>query len=133
MKLKVTYRGFKEVDAKLSRLRRGSPAIARAAVNAGLAVLASAAKAAAPGTIGREIGWYVRGEGNHVHGRAGLMQFPNKGDGQNGPHGIYLDRGTKFIQARHFIGRALNSSMQRAIQAAKNAGHRTAQKIASGK
>ncbi len=133
MKVKVTTTGFKQVDAKFSRLIRSSPAIARAAVSAGLSVLAAAAKEAAIGTIKQEIGKYVRPTSSGAWGRAGLMQYPHRGDGQNGPHGIFVDQGTRYIQPRQFIGRALSAAAPRAIQAAKNAGFRTAKKISESK
>ncbi len=132
MKVNVKFKGFKAVDAKLSRLSDGSPRIARAAVNAGLRVLAAEVKTNAPGTIKREVGWYSRMDGGRAWGRAGLMQFPRQGDGQNGPHGVYVDQGTKFIQARHFVGRALSAAMPRAIQAAKNVGIAAAKSISKG-
>lgn len=133
MKVKVTHRGLKTIDANLSRLGRSGVLIARASVNSGLNVLSTSAKNAAPGTISREVGKYVRVTGETAWGKAGLMQFPRPGDGQNGPHGVYVDQGTKFIQARHFIGRAIRSAFPRAIQAASSAAARVAQKIVNRK
>lgn len=133
MKVKVTTRGVKAVDAKLSRLIRGGPGISRATVNAGLQVLSTAAKAASQGSIKGEVGWYSRILGGVASGVAGLLRLPRRGDRQGGPHGFFLDQGTKYIPARHTIGNALNAATPRAIQAAKNAGYRTAQKISERK
>lgn len=133
MKLKVTYRGFKAVDATLARLARGAPLIARASVGTGLSVLSAAAKAAAPGSIKNEIGWHIETIGNETHGWAGFMQFPRPGDGPRGPHGVYLDQGTKFIRAWHFVGQALAAALPRARKAASNAAYRAAKKISAGK
>lgn len=133
MKVKVEHRGLRTIDANLSRLARGGVSIARASVSAGVGVLASSARNAAPGSISQEVGSYVRVTGETAWGKAGLMRFPRPGDGQNGPHGVYVDQGTKFIQARHFIGRAIQSALPRAIQAASSAAARVAQKIANRK
>lgn len=133
MKVAVTVRGFDAIDARLTRLMRGSQEIAHATVDAGLTVLASAAKAAAPGRIGREIGKIIRVNGNKVGGVAGLIQLPQSGDGPNGPYGVFPDQGTRYMPAQHFVGKALSAATPRAIQAAKNAGYRTAKKIAERK
>lgn len=133
MSVRVQSTGTRAIQAGLSRLSKGGIIIARAVVASGLSVLKSAAVAASPGTIKNEVGMYVRTSGNLAYGRAGLMQFPRVGDGPHGPHGVYLDQGTKHIQARHFIGRSMSAAMPRAVQAAKLAGYRTAQKIARNK
>ena len=114
-------------------LEKQSKSVALAAVSAGLGVLASAAKQASPGTIRREVGRYIRSSGDVVTGRAGLMQFPRPGDGQNGPHGVYLDQGTKYIAARGLISSALRGASGRAKAAMKRAAERKIAKLASGK
>jgi len=123
-------------DAILKRLmnvEKNATSIARSAVSAGIGVLANAAKSASPGTIKQECGGYVRATGKTVSGRAGLMRFPRPGDGQNRPHGVYLDQGTKYIPARGFIGNALRAATGRAAQAMKRAGKRRIQQLASSK
>lgn len=133
MKVKVTYRGFKEFDAKLARLSRGSVEIARVAVTAAVSVLEAAAKAAAPGRIPEQINSSVHTNGNQVYGVAGLPRPPRPGEGRNGPYGYFPDQGTRSIHAQHFIGRALSAAAPRALLAAKNAGFRTAKKISESK
>lgn len=129
MKLKVTVRGFKAIDAKFARLIRRAPDIATAAVSEGLGVLAAAAEAASPGRIGREVGIEIHRDGARVWGRAGLMQMPQPGSGPGGPYGIFPDQGTRYQRPQNFIGRAMSAALPRAIQAAKNAANRTATRI----
>lgn len=125
--------GGDEIMKRLGSLEKQSKAVSVAAVSAGLGVLSNAAKQASPGTIRREVGRYIRSNGDVVWGRAGLMQFPRQGDGQHGPHGVYLDQGTKYISARQFIGNALRGASGRAKAAMKRAAERKIAKLASGK
>lgn len=129
----VDVTGSDDIMRRLGFLEKQPKAVAISAVSAGLGVLASAAKQASPGTIRREVGKYIRVNGDVVWGRAGLMQFPRKGDGQNGPHGFYLDQGTKYIAARGFIGNAIRGASARARSAMKRAAERKIEKLASGK
>jgi hypothetical protein len=133
MKVKVTTSGFKQVDSKFARLIRGSTEIAIAAVDAGVSVLVTAAKDAAPGGIDREIGKAVRVDGDQVSGVAGLMQLPQPGQGRGGPYGLFPELGTRHQRPQHLIGRAMTAALPRAMQAAKNAGRRAAQRISVGK
>lgn len=110
-----------DMSDKLRRLANAAPAIARASVGAGLSTLAKSAKRAAIGGIKQEVGWYIRRSGNKAWGRAGLMQYPERG--QQGPHGLFIDLGTKYVTARHLIGAALG----RAMPAARRAMERAAQ------
>lgn len=129
----MTVDGADDIQAALLRIENGEVSIARAAVSASLSVLAQAAANASPGTIKQETGKYVRVEGDRVWGRAGLIQFPRRGDGQNGPHGVYLDQGTKFIAARHFIGNALRANKSRALNAGQRAAARRVRQLAGKK
>jgi len=129
----IELTGSDDIMSRLGILEKQSKAVALAAVSAGLGVLASAAKQASPGTIRREVGKYIRSSGDVVTGRAGLMQFPRKGDGQNGPHGVYIDQGTKYIAARGFIGNALRGASGRAKAAMKRAAERKIAKLATSK
>lgn len=133
MKIKVTTRGFKAVDAKLARLVRESVEIPLSAVTTAVSVLASAAEAAAPGKVSEQISSSVRVDGNQVTGVAGLPRAPRPGEGRSGPYGYFPDQGTKHIRPQHFIGRALTAAVPTAMQAAKNAGYRTAQRISRSK
>lgn len=96
-----------------------------------LGVQAKACRDASPGSIKQECGKFVRVSGTRVWGRAGLMKFPRPGDGQDGPHGVYLTLGTKFIQARGFIQGALQGSQSRAIAAGKAAAKRRVERLAA--
>jgi hypothetical protein len=96
-----------------------------------LGVQAQACRDASPGSVKQECGKFVRVSGIRVWGRAGLMKFPREGDGQNGPHGVYLTLGTKFIRARGFIQGALQGSQARAIAAGKAAAQRRVNRIAA--
>lgn len=113
----------RNIAAKAERLRKlakDAKKIARSAASAGLRVLSTAAKTAVPGTIKKEVGWYIRQDGTRAWGRAGLMQYPERGE--QGPHGLFLDLGTKYIAARHYIANAL----KQAAPAARRAMKRTA-------
>jgi hypothetical protein len=129
----IELTGGDDIMRRLGILEKQSKAVALAAVSAGLGVLASAAKQASHGTIRREVGKYIRSSGDVVTGRAGLMQFPRKGDGQTGPHGVYLDQGTRYIAARGFIGNALRGASGKAKAAMKRAAERKIAKLATSK
>lgn len=120
--------GQSELSRKLKRLARGGPAIARSAVSAGLATMARAARKASPGAVKKEIGFYIRRKGDAVTGRAGLMQYPHRNKGK-GPHGLFLDIGTKYIVARHMITNALRESRPLAMKAAEKAARNKLNKI----
>lgn len=116
--------GADKLQARLDALQREGAKIAAASVRAGVNVLASAARDAVPGTIKEEIGSYVRIEGNRVRGAAGLMVFPRNGRLVRGlrPHGVYLEKGTRYIAARHMIARALRAAQSRASTASQRVG-----------
>lgn len=125
MALTINVTGINRINAKLSAVANGRAEIERAAVGAAVGVLAGAARKASPGTVKREIGGSVKVQGNHVVGRAGLTKFPRRGvrysgkrGGNRSPHGIYLEVGTRYIAARHFVNRALSAARQAAEQAA---------------
>lgn len=111
-----TLTGLADLREHLATLKRNGPAIGRAAVAAGCAILAEAAKGAAPGSTKTEIGFYLRGRGGKTTGRAGIMQYPTAGQ-PNGPHLIFLETGTKYILARHLIAEAMRQAMPRALRA----------------
>lgn len=120
----VELQGVDKFQARLAKLRDGEAAVERAAVVAGCIVMLDACKAAAPGSIKQECGFYVRRNSDRTIGQVGLMKFPRRGDGQNGPHGIYLEHGTKYIAARRFIRSALQASRARAEVAMRQAAQR---------
>ncbi len=132
MKSGIEVTGAEGVDATFRILSNPetAKAVAMSAAYAGLGTLARACRDAAPGSIKQEVGMFVKVSGNKVWGRAGLMKFPRRGDGQDGPHGVYLDQGTKFIAARHFIGNAINSVMPVARNAMQAAVQRKIKKLA---
>jgi HK97 gp10 family phage protein len=123
--------GSDELLAKLSEMQKGSTSVAAATVSAGLNVLAKAAKEAAQGSIKEECGKFMRVRDGEATGRAGLIKFPRKGDGQNGPHGVYLERGTKFISARRTIASALKSAKPAAIATMRRAAEDKLEQMAS--
>ena len=122
--LSLTLSGVPELLAAIDDVKRGAVPMALSVVSAGTTVFRRAAVDAVPGTIKREIGRYLKINGKRVTGRAGLMRYPKRGDGPDGPHGYYVDQGTKFITARRFIGPA----MRRAIPAAMLAMQRAAER-----
>lgn len=127
----MEIKGGDELLKQLNVLANSSQAVSRAAIGAGCSVLANACRAASPGSVKDECGWFLRTEGDRVWGRAGLMRFPRPGDGPDGPHGAFLTLGTKYILARRFIETALKSSRQQAIAAAKRAAERKVAKLAN--
>lgn len=129
--IQIKYAGQVELSEALERMANAGPSVAAAAVNAGLRVYETEARKSVPGTIKQEVGKYVRKGVNSIWGRAGLMRFPRKGDGQNGPHGIYLEHGTKFIRARHYIANAIARSKAFAINAAQRAAKRRLEQVAN--
>lgn len=82
-------------------------------------VLKQAAVAAAIGGIKREVGGYVRKSGQEIVTRVGLLAIPVRG--QRGPHGVFLELGTKYIVARHMISIAMDVALSRAMDAASSA------------
>lgn len=119
--------GIDQVQRELDRMRRDGVRIAAASVRAGVNVLVEAAVEAVPGQIKLEIGGYIRIRGTTVIGRAGLMVFPSKDGGLvRGlrPHGIYLEAGTRYIVARHWISSAMRTARPRAAAAMESAGQR---------
>lgn len=117
----ITLQGSDEFQARLAKLRQAETAIEFAGVRAGCAVMARAGRDAVPGRIKREVGMRVRVVGSRVEGRAGLVRFPRKGDGPDGPHGVYSELGTKFIAPRYRIRAAQRSARAAAIAAMRRA------------
>lgn len=115
---------------KLDAMGQAGDSVSRVAVGAGCGVLAKACKAASPGSVKQECGWYIRRNSNGYFGKAGLMQFPQRGQEGRGPHGLFLTIGTRHIVARHFIENALKSARGRAIAAARRAAHRKISRLA---
>lgn len=131
MKAGVKVTGTREVEARLLMLSNSAASIARSVVRTGCAVSAAACRNAAPGTIKREIGFSVKTSGKTSTGRAGLMRFPRRGEGQNGPHGIYVDQGTRHIAPRRFLAQALRSSRGQALAAMRRTANLRIQSLAT--
>mgnify|MGYP003450950817 CR=1 FL=1 len=127
----IQIRGAKKLSKRLKALSQGGQEISRQSVRAGCSVLAAACTAAAPGTIKREVGFSVKQVGAKIVGRAGLMRFPRRSDGQNGPHGVYLDQGTKYITARRFIAAALRAGRSAALMAIRRSAKARIRRIAA--
>lgn len=126
--------GVDDLQRRLALLQspESQKAIALSVTYSGLGVIERACRNAAPGSIKQEVGKYVRVSGDRVWGRAGLIKFPRPGDGQNGPHGVYVDLGTKFITPRRFTENAISGATSTAIQAMKHAAARKIDKILNG-
>jgi hypothetical protein len=131
MKAQTKISGVDQLLDKVAMLSKPESAksVAMAFTYAFLGVQAQACKDASPGSIKQECGKFVRVAGTRVWGRAGLMKFPRPGDGQNGPHGVYLTLGTKFIRPQGFIEGALRGSQSRAIEAGKAAAKRRVERL----
>lgn len=127
----IESNGALQIMAKMQRLADSQTEIARRAVVAGTSVVAKACRDASPGTVKREVGSFVKVEGDAVVGRAGLMKFPKRGQKGKGPHGVYLEHGTKFIAARHFIASAIASSRSRAAVAMEDSIERDIETLVS--
>src|SRR5690348_13652658 len=123
--------GADAIVRTLQKIADAQTRIARNAVNAGTYVAAQACRQVAPGSTKREIGRFVKAAGAFAYGRAGLMALPKRNQAGKGPHGVYLDQGTKFIPARHFIGNALASARAPAINAMSESVNRTIETVAS--
>lgn len=125
----VTLKGADEFQKKLASLKKGGVSVGFASVGAGCAVMVDAMKAEAPGSTKQEIGMSLKRRGDVIRGRAGFVRFPKSSDGQNGPHGVYVNSGTKYITARRFIEKARRSSQARALAAMKMSGKKRIQDI----
>lgn len=125
--------GVAETRSQLDALAKAGPSIGAASVRSGVNTMASAAKAAVPGGIKREIGGYVRIQGNQVIGRVGLMQYPNPGDTDPMPHGVFLESGTRYIAARHMIANAMQTARPQAEAAMKRTAARKINYLKKGK
>lgn len=128
--IKVT--GTEQILRNMQKLVEQQLRIARGAVYAGTGVLAKACRDAAPGSTKQEVGRFVRrSEGPVATGRAGLLKYPRKGQVGKGPHLIYLERGTKYIAARHYVANAIAASRERALLAMERSVNRTIETIVS--
>lgn len=125
--------GVAETQSQLDALAKAGPSIAAASVRSGVNTLASAAKQAVPGRIKLEIGGYVRIQGHQVIGRSGLMQYPNPGDTDPMPHGVFLEAGTRYIAARHMIANAMKTARPQAEAAMKRTAARKINSLKKGK
>lgn len=122
----VKMSGFDELEKRLSAVIAGAKEIELAAVKGGCFSLLKAIREAVPGTTKNEVGMRIKGN----VGRVGVMKYPRQiskfqrriGVRQpKGPHLIYLEVGTKFIAARHYVSNTLNSTKPRAARAMKYA------------
>lgn len=126
MKAGVTITGTDDLLSRIEALKSKETEIERAAVVAGCRVMLAACRSAAPGSIKNEVGMRVNVTDKAVTGKVGLVKFPRK---NNTYHGIYLERGTKYIQPRRFIQNALRTSQPAAKQAIRDAVNRKLQEI----
>ncbi len=130
MRAGIESNGALQLMAKMQNVADAQMKIARRAVGAGTGVMVKACRDASPGSVKNEVGRSIRVEGDVVTGKAGLMRFPKKGQSK-GPHGVYLEHGTKFIAARHFIRDALASSRNAAAIAMEKSVQRSIETIVS--
>ena len=109
----------RSATADLDGLANSGVEIAKSSSWAFVRVLKQAAVAAAIGGIKREVGGYVRQQGQNFISRVGLLAVPVRG--QRGPHGVFVELGTKYIVARHTISIAMDVALARAMDAAASA------------
>lgn len=126
-------RDVADLKSELTVLEDSGASIAKTAAAAAVDTLKKAAVAAAIGTIKREVGGFVKQVGDEVIGRVGLMAFPKRGQKGKGPHGIYLESGTKYIVARHMISMAMDMAIARALDAAERAAEKKMNQILRNK
>lgn len=97
---------------------------------AGVRVVKNACVAASPGRVKLEWGSVLYSRPSGAGALVGLGVGGYRVSVKH-PHGIYLDKGTPHIPARHFGAAAVQASRSRALRAMKHAAMRTIQKIVS--
>jgi HK97 gp10 family phage protein len=127
----INTTGADDLLAKLDAIKNADAKLSRAAVGAAVRAFANAAKAAAPGSVKKEIRLTIRVKSGKITGRAGLMKIPKRGQ-RHGPHGVFLERGTKYITARRFINNALQAATPVAAVAARVAVERKLSSLVEG-
>lgn len=127
----IESNGALQIIARMQAIADGHDEIALRAVVAGVSVIAKACRDASPGSIKNEVGSFVKVDADGAVGRAGLMKFPRRGQTGKGPHGVYLEHGTKYIAARHFIANAISASRGRAAIAMEKSLNRSLSRIAT--
>lgn len=115
--------GDKELAAMLATLEESAAvSVARASVSAAITVMRNEAVKASPGRVKLEHGSKVFTRGKQVVGVTGLGVGGYRGKVAR-PHGKYLEQGTPYINARHFLATAYRGAMSQAkaamIRAAK--------------
>lgn len=112
--------GAEEVEAMFAELSspRVAASVSKSAVNAGVKVMRNAGVRASPGRVKLEWGQRITVNGTRAVGEVGLGVGGYRGSVKR-PHGIYLDQGTQYISARHFVATAFAGARQRAEAAMK--------------
>ena len=120
-----------ELTHTVAVIGKHDKAVAWAAVRAGLRVYLRACKSVVRGSIRNEVGIYRLAQSEKiVQGVVGFKRFPRLGDGQNGPHGVYLEHGTKYIAPDHAVANALTTSRGAALAAMRAAIEKKLQQLA---
>jgi hypothetical protein len=112
-------RDISAIQEDLNDVAGSGSDIARSASWAFVGVLKRAAVNVALGNIKKEIGGYVKTQGEQLISRVGLLAMPVRG--RRGPHGVFLELGTKYIVARHTISMAMEAALAIALNAAERA------------
>lgn len=125
---------IQELTHTIEIVGRYNRSVAWAAVRAGVRVYLRAIKAVVRGSIRNEVGVYSMGKkGGGVEATVGFRRFPRPGDGQNGPHGVYLEHGTKYIAPDHAVANALMATRGAALSAMTIAAETKLEQLATPK
>lgn len=114
-------------------IEKNSFRLSKAAVLAASKTLVDAAKKAVKGSVVKEVGRRAAIKGEKAFAKVGFVKFPRKDDGQDGPHGVYLELGTKYIDADHAVASAIVSNRNSAIESAKHAVKRELENLLNSK
>lgn len=118
---------IRDVQDDLEGISGSGVSIAKSASWAFVGVLKRAAIQVALGNIKKEIGGYVKTRGEQLISRVGLLAMPVRG--RRGPHGVFLELGTKYIVARHTISIAMEAALTIALDAAERAAEKKINQI----
>ena len=124
--------GVEQVAKTLELIADEETQAALATARAALKVLRNAGVKASPGRVKLEWGTRVTKRGPDVVGMTGLGVGGYRAKVKR-PHGRYLNDGTPYIAARHFVERAFEQARTRAMNAAKRVAKRKLQSIVDKK
>ena len=127
--ISMSIEGGSELSALLATLEETAAAsVSRAAVSAAIKVMRNEAVKASPGRVKLEHGTAILRRGQQVVGITGLGIGGYRAKVKR-PHGKYLELGTPYIDARHFLANAYRSAMPKAQAAMFRAAKRRIERI----